>query len=64
MPQLTRRTLILGSAGLAVSACTTAEQEALLGEILGTGGITGGLSQAEAAAGIRAALDMPLAHQR
>jgi hypothetical protein len=57
MTDISRRTLLAGSLGLAATACTTAEQEAILGEILGGTATSGyGLTQADAAAGIRAAL--------
>ncbi|WP_306252842.1 DUF4197 domain-containing protein [Parvularcula sp. IMCC14364] len=56
---MTRRTLMASALGLGVTACTTADQEALLGILAETtGGTSGvGLTQAEAAAGIRAALN-------
>lgn len=51
-----RHVLALFPAGLA-AACTTAEQEAVLGAVLGaTGGTSNGVTSAEAAMGIRQAL--------
>ncbi len=54
---LTRRGALFG--GLALAACTTAEQQAIFDQVLGsTGGAAGvGISQAQAAEGIRAALN-------
>ncbi|MEM9232917.1 MAG: DUF4197 domain-containing protein [Pseudomonadota bacterium] len=58
--QLSRRRLLALLPVGALAACTTADQEAILGAVLsGTGptGGAGGLTSAEAAQGIRAALD-------
>ena len=54
MPALNRRLVLLGLSGTALTACETIDP-AILDGVLG-GGI-GGLSQADAAMGIRAALD-------
>ena len=58
---LSRRKFLyaLPMGGLGLAACTVAEQEAILGSVLGAtsrGGVGGGVSQADAVAGIRAAL--------
>lgn len=56
MPPLTRRTALLGLAALLpASACTTADQEAIL-DILNSSGASSGLTSADAVAGIKAAL--------
>lgn len=57
--RMSRRAIALGLPAVALGACTTADQQAILGAIGGTGlgGGTSGLSTAEAAEGIRVALD-------
>lgn len=58
--RLTRRRLMMLAPAAALAACTTADQEAILGAVLaGTGGTTGtgAYSSAEAAEAIRVALD-------
>lgn len=52
-----RRILLAGLPAAVLTACTTAEQNDILGAVLGGTGGTGGLTAAEAAAGIRAALN-------
>lgn len=57
---LTRRRLMMLAPAAALAACTTADQEAILGAVLGATGPTGtmgGVTSAEAAQGIRAALE-------
>ncbi len=61
--KINRRTLFVVGLGAAASACTTAEQQAILDSVLsGTAGGAPGLSEADAAAGIRAALNNGIAH--
>lgn len=57
--KINRRMLMISACSAAAAACTTAQQDEILGAVLGqTGGRAGaGLTQAEAAAGIRAALN-------
>ncbi|GJL95126.1 MAG: hypothetical protein DHS20C05_15310 [Hyphococcus sp.] len=58
---INRRTMFVATTATLAVGCTTAEQEQILGAVLGQAGggagSVGGLSQADAAAGIRAALN-------
>ena len=53
---LNRRLFLCAAGATGLAACTTAEQEAVFGAVLGARGV-GDLTVAEAAAGIKAALD-------
>ncbi len=55
--KLSRRMLMISGGASLLSACSSADQEAILGVVLGQTGGGVGLSQADAAAGIRAALN-------
>ncbi|MEM6913263.1 MAG: DUF4197 domain-containing protein [Pseudomonadota bacterium] len=64
---INRRMVLAALPASVVAGCTTAEQEAIFGAVLGSMGTTstgtsaGGLTSAEAAQGIRAALDQGVA---